>query len=298
MTRLGHLFKSALLMRKYCKNWVQVVILYLTGRQMITLYIRPSLVLSLHVPRHPRRFQIFALCRLLEAGWTIQPEPSSRVILKSESGISLRCRLDSGFDLWHVAQIFLDNEYGSEFADKCVIDAGMSNGDSSIYFASRGAKLVIGLEPSPESFALAEQNISLNGMRGKVVPLNQALAAAVGTTELMLSTAAPEASAISPSKQIADQVHFNSRVTVNTITVSEIISRFKLDRVDLLKLDCEGCEYEVIRNLAPSDAALISDIIMEFHDGPRNLEECLSRRGYIVRASGTTMGTVHAWHAQ
>ncbi|MEM3526638.1 MAG: hypothetical protein QXV37_04410 [Candidatus Jordarchaeaceae archaeon] len=41
-----------------------------------------------------------------------------------------------------------------------MIDVGTSNGDSSIFFAMMGAKKVVGIEPFPESFDLAQKNIS------------------------------------------------------------------------------------------------------------------------------------------
>jgi hypothetical protein len=60
-----------------------------------------------------------------------------------------------------------------------------------------------------------------------------------------------------------------------------------LRTVNLLKVDCEGAEYEIFRKLAPEHWSRIERIAMEFHDlrpGDRHEElvEILKQHGFHV----------------
>lgn len=40
----------------------------------------------------------------------------------------------------------------------------------------------------------------------------------------------------------------------------------RLDSIDLLKLDCEGGEFDILFNLTDSNIDKIDNIVMEYHD--------------------------------
>ena len=52
------------------------------------------------------------------------------------------------------------------------IDIGANIGDSSIYFAAKGAKKIIALEPFPKNNNLARKNIELNNLSDKITLLS------------------------------------------------------------------------------------------------------------------------------
>jgi hypothetical protein len=106
------------------------------------------------------------LARLLEAGWNITYLDKRCVTLNHGSGVRIKCRHRVGWDLGVLVEIFLSKVYESPIEGKVV-----PNGDSAIYFARRGASKVIGLEPFPESFELAVENIRLNNLEGVTIPL-------------------------------------------------------------------------------------------------------------------------------
>jgi len=108
--------------------------------------------------------------------------------LRLPEGISLWVRLDRGFDVGHVQELFVDRAYGSSFSGT-VVDVGASNGDSAIFFALNGAERVVVLEPDPESFALAEENVRINGLEGRIRLISAALAAEDGEAEFLYQRA-------------------------------------------------------------------------------------------------------------
>lgn len=56
------------------------------------------------------------------------------------------------------------------------------------------------------------------------------------------------------------------RFTVPTIKISEIFEKYNLDKIDILKVDVEGAEWEVLESLDNSLLDKIGQISVEFHD--------------------------------
>ena len=73
---------------------------------------------------------------------------------------------------------------------------------------------------------------------------------------------------------------------VEAIALNEIINMIKGERVGLLKLDCEGCEYGVLNSF--NDYDMIDNIILEYHNGLQNLPSLLKSHGYEVTIEKAT----------
>ncbi|MCH8902451.1 MAG: FkbM family methyltransferase, partial [Bacteroidetes bacterium] len=69
----------------------------------------------------------------------------------------------------------------------------------------------------------------------------------------------------------------------------------ELQKVDLLKLDCEGSEYEIIYNLPDSSMEKIIALVMETHEGTKENQNhhamCvyLRRKGFKVKSDNKSM---------
>jgi len=73
-------------------------------------------------------------------------------------------------------KFFEYNEYDAlNVNDHVVIDVGAFIGDSAIYFALKGAKKVIALEPHPGAYAEMLENIRLNNLEDRIIPVNAGL---------------------------------------------------------------------------------------------------------------------------
>jgi Predicted methyltransferase len=69
-----------------------------------------------------------------------------------------------------------DEEYGYvDVKSKSVVDIGAFVGDTAVYFAIKGAKKVIAIEPHTGAYEELVENIRINGLEGKIVPLNIAV---------------------------------------------------------------------------------------------------------------------------
>jgi FkbM family methyltransferase len=77
-----------------------------------------------------------------------------------------------------------------------------------------------------------------------------------------------------------------------SISLDEIVDKFGIKSIDLLKMDIEGAEYEVLRHF--ENLKLVKQITMEWHYGARSLAELiyfLDDAGFIV----TWLGGNGSW---
>ncbi len=77
------------------------------------------------------------------------------------------------------------------------------------------------------------------------------------------------------------------RVTVPCEPLAKILDEAHLDVVNLLKMDCEGGEYEIVRSLPQDYWERIERVALEFHELRRDqrhgeLVQCLKKAGFAV----------------
>ena len=174
--------------------------------------------------------------------------------------------------------IFVNENYQFHCKGKDVIDVGMNIGDSAIYFCLRGANKVVGIEPFPMVYNLAETNVSNNGFYNKVITLNAGISSKCDFMKISPSV-------VDSIDRLA--VKNDGGIEIPLYTLDYIIEHYNLNRV-LLKMDCEGCEYEAFKNIKDSNLLKIESIIMEYHHGYKSLKNFFSSKGYNIEISETT----------
>lgn len=267
--------RTILLIRKYTKNWISISF-RIQNHDSGKIVLRNGEIID-------EVKDLDSLIKLLGLGWKIEEKSKTFVVLKNQNNIKLKCRLKEGFDLGHVLEIFETNTYLQNLKDFIVIDIGASTADSSVYFAMKGAKKVYGVEPMKESFDIATYNVNINNLESKVHLINAALSNKTGKVELTVSSQNPNANSLNPTETVKTSgIIYDSIRVVETISLREIYSQFNLTRIDLLKMDCEGCEYEVLQNIEQEILSSIDNIVLEFHDGIKFLPDFLEKNGYNV----------------
>lgn len=156
---------------------------------------------------------------------------------------------------------------------------------------------VLAFEPSPHTFDALTQNAALN--RASNVDIqNLAVSSKTGETRILhLNESNP-----------ADNSFFKkgqAEVPVKTITLKDIFDRHDISRCNVLKMDCEGAEYEI---LLTGDNVLdkIDRIILEYHDpklfnlderfSPATLADYLRKNSFRVemKKDNNYQGTLYA----
>ncbi len=172
-----------------------------------------------------------------------------------------------------IKDIFMEEEYSwLRVKDKVVVDIGANVADTPIYFAANGAKHVYGYEVYPYSYDVAKRNIRLNRLESRITFLNQGL----GSKREFLNI---------PTDYESDSGtiirKFNKGKRVEIVDLASVIKSYRLQDA-ILKVDCQGCEYDIILNSSDSDLRKFSQIQIEYHYGHSNLEKRLSNAGFEV----------------
>ncbi|NNE21661.1 MAG: FkbM family methyltransferase [Rhizobiales bacterium] len=140
----------------------------------------------------------------------------------------------------------------ADFSPVSLIDAGAYIGDTSAYLLSRFPNLrSIALEPNPESYNLASQNLAPYGNRVEL--LDYALAGHTG-------------SAFISGHEMGAQVNSSEGVEVKTTTVDEMLDRLPGKRASILKMDVEGSEAEVFSSAPDKWLPRVDYMLVETHD--------------------------------
>jgi FkbM family methyltransferase len=142
---------------------------------------------------------------------------------------------------------------------RTIVDLGANIGLSARFFSVRypGAQIVA-LEPDPQSFVIARRN--LRGL-GHVSLRHLAVAPAEGTLQLhRVSGESWRTSSIRTSSILRDQTRSES-FTAPAVTLDSLIE--ELGRVDILKIDIEGGEYEVLASARLNER--VGSIVGELH---------------------------------
>ncbi len=160
-----------------------------------------------------------------------------------------------------VSEIFVIREYEfkAERARPLIIDCGGNIGLSTIYFAMQNPDArILTFEPSPGTFERLQKMKDLNQLQN--VELHAvALSEKEGEIDFYLPQD-DDASVV--ATKYADFGTGGRKVRVRAARLSGYIS----ERVDFLKIDIEGAEGEVLRELAASSKiSLVDRIALEYH---------------------------------
>lgn len=125
-----------------------------------------------------------------------------------------------------------------------ILDVGAHVGVVSTWLARRFPDaFIVACEPFPETFGLLTANLVANRVRN-VLPLNIALS---GDGRFLDLISHPWSNSGGSTAHLADMaLQDHIRRTVTSWTLDELLDRLNITRCSLLKIDCEGSEYEIL----------------------------------------------------
>ena len=225
------------------------------------------------------KLQIFLNSRKIFKNWYIYPKiyygltNSKFPIFETNSGLKIKLRKNST-DLMALTHVWLIGEYKRKNFeindDDVIIDVGGHIGLFSLYasqFCKNGS--IFTFEPMVENFDLLSENIKLNNL-DNIKIFNLAVSNSNSSVKLYLNQDDAGHSMFSKSSK---------SVTVNSISLQQIFDNNHIEHCDFLKLDCEGSEYEIIKNLPAPYFKKIKKMVIEYHmadTNPELLDELIS----------------------
>lgn len=155
-------------------------------------------------------------------------------------------------------EIFINKEY--EMIDdininneSIIIDIGSNYGFFSLYVIDKfNPKKIIAVEPNYECFSISKE--ALSGFKSFTC-LNQAVTKNVGNYSLnkndMVST--------------VRETFEDSNGNIKGTDINTFLEDIDYDVIDLLKIDCEGCELGIFETISKENLGRFKNLIIEYH---------------------------------
>lgn len=200
--------------------------------------------------------------RLFFSLFYLRHQGKTRVVVDVKGGARFWVRVNTSdrlmiWEVWN-ARTYDDNRIPIREGDT-IVDIGAHIGSFSVRaarLAHRGR--VYAFEPSSKNFELLTENRLLNDL-GNLYIEKCAISAMNG--QMTLYT--PAGNAIMGSLLQDTSSHTE---TVQVRTIDSIVAEHGIARIDLLKMDVEGAEYDILFNCSNETLMKIRRVVMEYHE--------------------------------
>lgn len=187
------------------------------------------------------------------------------VLLRFRDGTQFLVR--TALDVWIILETYLGHTYEQNGFDIQknwrILDIGAGLGDFAITAAKKCPEgMVCAYEPFEESFALMEQNISLNGLEN-IRPYPYAVHATAREMPFKTSSGVP----VLHTTTVSGDPEEKHDSTVWATTLDEIFDGCEIETCDLIKMDCEGAEFDILLHASPRPFVRTKRITLEYHNG-------------------------------
>ncbi len=181
------------------------------------------------------------------------------VILETKNNLKIKIRTNST-DLMQLGTVWFTDDYrmpGFEINDNdIVMDIGAHVGIFSLFaseFCKKGK--IYSFEPIKENYNMLVSNVNLNEIKN-IIPLNLAVSKKNEPVKIYLN-----------SDESAHSIFFqgNEFVKVNSATLEKIFDEYEIENCNVMKIDCEGAEYEIINSIPDKYFSKINKMIIEYH---------------------------------
>lgn len=160
---------------------------------------------------------------------------------------------------------------------KRVVDVGAHIGAFAVTAARRLGATVVAIEPDEQNYSLLIDNASLCA---RVMAVHGALAYAAGGLQLRRDP-------VNTGHHIVDVVEGEGDPYLMRRTLADVMEWNGWDAIDLLKLDCEGCEVDVFER---ADLSPVRAMVGEYHMTANQFADIAARRlgDYIMQTRALT----------
>ena len=155
--------------------------------------------------------------------------------------------------------------------DRQVVDIGADTGDTAIQFAYRGANAIYSYEPNITSVKVMDLTLSKNHF-SNIILSHKAIMGKKGYVYIDETADADRGSGLS-----------KGTFRLEAITLDDIVAEHKIND-GVLKMDCEGSEYDIIDNASDKTLLAFSEMAIELHNGEGRISR-LKKLGYKIETT-------------
>lgn len=211
---------------------------------------------------------------------------------------NLKIKAKERIDCSTIAAVFFHKDYGTVKDNSIIIDVGANIGVYSIFAAStsKNAK-IYAYEPAPASYDILIENININRLNDNIIPFNMGVWGKKRKIKLFYGKSSPYNSAYVSKKEGKNKDY----IVVDCTTIENIFKDNMIPHCDILKVDCEGAEFEIFYNTSDLYFKNIREIRMEYHNldnqkhNIKSLISFLKTKGFIItklRKDSSALGNV------
>ena len=221
--------------------------------------------------------------KLLQKVFGINVFPVSFIKLRNgQKFVVKKNKLD--VDLFTLTEVIYDKVYNPPFFDiqpnDIVLDIGANKGYFSLYAARTVNAQVYCFEPVPNLFDIIKENIQINNTTN-IFPQNVAVSNKSGKTDFFL------AEKDNVAHSLFNALPSMKKIEVETVTLEDFCKKHALKKINFLKMDCEGSEYDILLGATKEFLSSIEKISMEYHDGSnehkhQELVDFLEKNNFLV----------------
>jgi FkbM family methyltransferase len=221
---------------------------------------------SIHKKRRDHAMRIYLayfLQHFIYPFFLIRRKKVKKGTYQIQDDILMRIR-ENTTDAFVVGEVFSVREYEAKGFDiepaDIVVDIGAHIGAFTVYAARRASKgLVLAYEPFPENFVYLQQNKEINNLYNLKI-FNKAVTSTGSDVDLFISAL----------NNVCHSLYkFGSTkraIQIQSTTLKDIFEENKLDKINFLKIDTEGSEFDIILNAPKILLEKIDKMIIEYHD--------------------------------
>ena len=181
-------------------------------------------------------------------------------------------------------EIFMENAYTVGMKKKLkrnpiIIDIGANVGFFTLFAVSKYPNCTIySFEPIYSNFQQLIKNRDLNKTKN-IHCFNKAVCGYSGTVKMTFD----------PTDSYTTSASINidgnkESLDVPCLTLSDIFIENKIDHCDLLKMDCEGAEFDILYNTSKDFLYKIDQMAIEVHTGKNEKENLSSLKDFLIKS--------------
>jgi len=237
----------------------------------------------------------------------------NETVCKLRNGTKFIVRPKS-FDMRMIKEVYIHKPYHCLKINKgdVVVDIGAHIGTFSVLAGQKaGIKgEVYAYEPVPNTFDILKRNIHINSLQNIVYPYKLGISPKKERKEFYIfkKDGKPlfHSSSFYREQSGVIGATVSEKIEVECITLEDIFELNGLDRIDVLKMDCEGEEYNLLFGTSNKYLKRIDEMCIEYHDylptkyNHQDLINYLSELKYdvlreIPKNSEEGCGIIYAW---
>lgn len=258
----------------------------------------PDLGLDVDVSKFPNAGKLAGQLRELQ---------KNGVELRTENGMiighwhGIRFNIEDICNIITAKEIFIEELYKFKHRkDTVVIDIGMNVGLATLYFSTMENVLqVYGYEPFAFTFEKALKNFEMNpDQKNKISPISVGVSDSTRSIETTFNRMDHTSMGVMGviKEHHADE-RFNEHLSIELIDVANVLADVRRRHPGaeiLIKMDCEGSEYNIVERLASSDMMrepvhyMIEWHILDDSHDPSRILDLLVKNGFFINQISKT----------